>query len=153
MLKLSDVDWKKGEIRIVQAKTGKPLVFPLTKDIGESIRDYILNGRQDTVSDTIFLRQHAPFQAFASGVAIGGIYDEYRKKAGLSREPFDGKGFHSLRRTLGTNLVTSGIHVTTVAQILGHGVVDSTQKYVSLDSHHLSEVALDFTGIEPEVAR
>jgi len=150
-LKLSDIDWPNGEIKLVQSKTGNSLALPLTTDVGEAIRDYILNGRQETDSNAVFLRQHAPFQAFADGVAIGDIYDEYRKRAGLSREPFDGKGFHSLRRTLGTNLVTSGIDVTMTAQILGDADIDSTKKYVSLDSAHLREVALDFAGIEPEV--
>ena len=45
-------------------------------------------------------------------------------------------------------MVTSGVPVTTVAQILGHTNVNSTQKYPALDSHHLKECALDFSGIE-----
>ncbi len=35
-LKLNDIDWKNGEIRIVQSKTGKSLTLPLTKDVGEA---------------------------------------------------------------------------------------------------------------------
>ena len=150
-LQLSDIDWASGEIKIVQSKTGKPLSLPLTKDVGEAIRDYILYGRQKTDSSAVFIRQHAPFQAFTNAVAIGDIYDDYRKKAELPRKPFDGKGFHSLRRTLGTNLVISGAHVTMTAQILGDVHIDSTKKYLAFDSAHLKEVALDFTGIEPEV--
>lgn len=152
-LKLSDIDWKNGEIKIVQTKTGVSLALPLTQDVGEAIQDYILQGRQQSESDAVFLRHHVPFQAFADGVAIGDMYDDYRKRAGLPREAFDGKGFHSLRRAAGKNMVTSGVPVTTVAQVLGHGNIDSTKKYISLDSHHLKECALDFTGIEQEVAQ
>jgi len=150
-LKLSDIDWQKGEIKIIQSKTGKPLVLPLTKDIGEAIKDYILNGRQATSSDAVFLRHHAPFKAFTNSISIGNMYDGYCKRANIFREPHDGKGFHSLRRAVGKKLVTSGISINTTAQILGDVKIESTKKYISLDSRHLKECALDFSGIEMEV--
>ncbi len=146
-LKLEDIDWKNGEIRIVQSKTCKSLALPLTKDVGEAIRDYILNGRPKCDSKTIFLSCYAPYQALSRSIA-GYFYNTYRKEAGLSHEPFDGKSFHALRRSVGRNMITSGIPVTTVAQVLGHGSINSTMKYISLDSKHLKECALDFTGIE-----
>lgn len=62
--------------------------------------------------------------------------------------PFDGKGFHSLRRAVGRNMVTSGVPVNTVNQVLGHTAMNSAKKYISLDSKNLKECALDFTGIE-----
>ncbi|MBE3136560.1 MAG: tyrosine-type recombinase/integrase [Thermoplasmata archaeon] len=146
-LKLKDIDWKNGEIRIVQSKTSKSLALPLTKDVGEAIRDYILNGRPKCDSKTIFLSCYAPYQALSRSIA-GYFYNTYRKEAGLSHEPFDGKSFHALRRSVGRNMITSGIPVTTVAQVLGHGNINSTKKYISLDSKHLKECALDFTDIE-----
>lgn len=149
-MRLADIDWKKGEIKIVQSKTNQSLALPLTRDVGEAIQDYILNGRQQTTSDTLFLRVRPPCQGFANGVAIGYLYDRYRKQVGLPREARDGKGFHALRRSLGKNMVTSGVPVTTVAQVLGHNDIDSTKKYISLDSEHLKECALGFAGIEPQ---
>ena len=82
---------------------------------------------------------------------IGNIYDDYRKRAGLDREAFDGKGFHSLRRTVGTSLVTADIPLTTAAQVLGDRDIRSMKKYVALDEKHLGECALDFSGIDSEV--
>jgi len=152
-LKLTEIDWQSGEIKIIQAKTGRPLALPLTKDVGEAIQDYILNGRQETTSEEIFLRHHAPFQAFKDGIAIGDMYDDYCKRAGIFREPYDGKGFHSLRRSVGKRLVTSGVSVHTAAQILGDANINSTKKYIALDSRHLKECALDFAGIELGVTK
>lgn len=40
------------------------------------------------------------------------------------------------------------IPIMTTAQILGHRSVDSSKQYISLDSAHLKECALDFSGIE-----
>jgi integrase len=149
-LKLTDVDWRKGEINIIQSKTGQNLQLPLTADVGEALQDYILNGRQLSLEPQIFLRCKQPYRPFADAVTIGDVYDEYREMAGYERKAFDGKGFHSLRRTVGTNLVTSDIPLADAAQLLGKIRPESMKKYVALDIPHLKECALSFTDIETE---
>jgi integrase len=148
-LRLSDIDWINGEIKIIQSKTAADLALPLTADVGGAIRDYILNGRPRVGSEYIFLRMKAPIREFSCGVPIEDIYDDYRKKAGIPRNAGDGKGFHSLRRTLGRDLITNGVSVITAAQVLGHANIGTMKKYLSLDSVHLKECALPFDGISP----
>jgi integrase len=41
-IKLTDIDWRRGEINLIQAKTGQNLQLPLTTDIAEALQDYIL---------------------------------------------------------------------------------------------------------------
>ena len=74
------------------------------------------------------------------------IYEDHRIRIGFN----ENNGFHSLRRAVGRNMVIAGIPVTTAAQVLGHGDIDSTKQYISLDNIHLKECALDFSGTEPE---
>jgi len=100
-LRLTDIDWRDGEIKIVQAKTGKSLVLPLTKSVGEALRDYILCGRPQSEHESVFLTCLAPYRPFAESSSVGRAYIAYRKKAALAKEPNDGRGFHSLRRALG----------------------------------------------------
>lgn len=147
-LKLTDIDWKKGEIKVLQRKTSLPVILPLTKDVGEAMQDYILNWRPKCDYPEIFLRIRPPFRPFKDAVCVGDQYDVYCYRAGIKRVPFDGKGFHSLRRAVGRNMVTSGVSVNTVNQVLGHTAMNSAKKYISLDSKNLKECALDFTGIE-----
>jgi site-specific recombinase XerD len=45
-------------------------------------------------------------------------------------------------------MVTAGVSVITVAQALGHRAINSTKQYIALDSTHLKECALDFSGIQ-----
>jgi integrase len=148
-LKLYDIDWERGEIKIVQAKTGTSLALPLTTDVGNALEDYILRGRPDTPVNEIFIRDHKPYRGFKDAVAIGDMFDVYRKKAGLPRDPFDGNGFHSLRRGLGKSLVVAQTPLEDAAQIFGTLHVDSMKKYIALDSIHLKECALPLDGIEP----
>ena len=149
-LKLTDIDWRRGEIKIVQAKTGGSLALPLTQDVGKAIEDYILFGRPYTESSEIFIRDHRPYRGFKDSVSIGDMYDVYRKMAGLPRDAFDGNGFHSMRRGVGKNLVTAHTPITTVAQILGQNDFNSPKRYIPLDSVHLKECALSFSGIAPK---
>ena len=144
-LKLDDIDWRNGEIKIIQSKTEKPLALPLTTDIGTAIRDYILNGRPESNLPNVFLRIRAPIKKISRSIPYG-QFNQYRQRVGLPK-----CSFHGLRRALGSNLVISGVPITTVAQVLGHSDIDSTKQYISLDTVHLKECALDFEGIAPMV--
>ena len=144
-LHLTDINWREGEIRISQSKTGKPLALPLTCDVGEALRDYILNGRPHFDDPHVFLRHKAPVGPIKSGGTFGEAYTKYMKLAGL-----DGPGgFYQLRRAEGKNLVVSGTPVTVVAQILGHTDITNTKQYIALDTGSLKNCALSFDGIEP----
>ncbi|MCR4721670.1 MAG: site-specific integrase [Lachnospiraceae bacterium] len=59
-LKLSDIDWYKGEIKLRQEKTKKTVTLPLVPDAGEALKDYILNARPKSVFSEIFLRTFSP---------------------------------------------------------------------------------------------
>lgn len=143
-LKFGNIDWINGEIRISQVKTGKALALPLTRDAGEAIKNYILNGRPESDSEYIFLRTYAPYPKLTTSVLYN-VFNKYRFALGLPR-----RGFHDLRRSLGTSLVTTGTSVTTVAQVLGHRNLESTKQYISLDTDHLRDVGLGLKGFMPE---
>lgn len=143
-LKFENLDWINGEIRISQAKTGKALALPLTKDIGEALKNYITGGRPNIDSEYVFLRTYAPHLKLTDSVLYNS-FNKYRFALGLPR-----CGIHGLRRALGTSLVTTGIPVTTVAQILGHRNLESTKQYISLDTVHLRDVGLNLEGFMPE---
>lgn len=140
-LSFQEIDWISGEIRITQSKTGNQLALPLTTDVGEALKDYILNGRPNVNQPYIFLREKSPYLKLGRSIPYM-VYNKYRTSLGLDKQPF-----HSLRRAVGTNLVTSGIPLTTVSQILGHTNIDSTKQYISLDSLNLKQCALSLKSV------
>ena len=144
-LKLTDIDWLRGEIHIVQSKTTNPVILPLTQDVGEALKDYILNARPSAVNNEIFLRIKAPHTKLASAVTVGDIYRDCCVAAGLPAN----KRFHNLRRALGTSMVTNGVSVYDVAQVFGDKNVNSTKPYLVTDAEHLKMCALSFEGIAP----
>ena len=146
-LKLTDIDWRKGEIRIIQKKTKHEAILPLVKTAADALEDYILNGRPDSEYTEIFLRISPPYYAIQDASSIGDMFRRYQKKAGITRQALDGKGFHGLRRRLAKKLLVSGTPPTSIAQILGHDDIYSVRQYLSLDTANLKEYALDLGGI------
>lgn len=150
-MKLTDIDWRKGEIKVVQNKTNLTTHVPLMKETGEALRDYILNARpKGSGCGEVFLRVSAPKTNIQDTTCIGCMFRSYQEKAGIRRQPFDGKGFHGLRRRLAKKLLVSGSPLTTVSQILGHDDIESARQYLSLDTDDLRECALDFSTIPLE---
>jgi site-specific recombinase XerD len=143
MLKLGDIDWVRGELKLVQSKTNNAVALPLTELVGEALQDYILNARPKTEEQNVFLRFNAPYKPLKAAVTIGEIYRDCCVAAGLPSS----KSFHTLRRSLATAMVTNGVAISDVAQVLGDSNIGSTKKYISLDSANLKRCALPFDGI------
>ena len=146
-LRLTDIDWKNNEVRLVQGKTQEQLTLPLDKHAGAALIDYILNGRPKSNAPYMFLRSIAPYNKFKDGVSIACIFRKYLKKAGLSHFEGDGRTFHGIRRTLGTEMVIQGVPITTVSQVLGHHTSNAAIQYISLNIDGLRQCALEFSSI------
>lgn len=96
----------------------------------------------------MFLRALPPYYPISDVSSIGDMFKRYQRKAGLSRQALDGKGYHGLRRRLAKKLLVSGTPSTSIAQILGHDDVNSVRQYLCLNTSNIKECALDFSGIE-----
>jgi len=146
-LRLDDIDWRRDEIRIVQRKTSAPLALPLTIEAGNAVADYVLNARPVSEAPEVFLRAYAPCVRLAGTIGAL-IMSRYLDAAGIRHKAGDGKTFHALRRTMGTRLIESGADLPMAAQILGHSRIDSSKRYIALDTDSLRECCLPLTGLE-----
>ena len=134
-LKLTDVDWNENTINVVQKKTGKALALPLQTDVGNAVADYILNARPRTDNPYIFVRLKRPNLPIPiSPNGFNYLLRKYFESAGMIREGWDGKSFHALRRTAGTNMIKTGSPVELVSQVLGHSNINTTKRYIVPDS-------------------
>ena len=146
-LRLENIDWRRDEIRIVQRKTSVPLALPLTVEAGNAVADYVLNARPASDEPEVFLRAYAPYVRL-TGPTGALIMNRYLRAAGIRHKAGDGKTFHALRRTMGTRLIETGTDLPMAAQILGHSRIDSSKRYIALDTDSLRECCLPLTGLE-----
>ena len=93
---LSNIFWRKNELRIVQGKTGHPLMLPLKSSVRDALADYILNERSQSSSKNVFLRTCAPYAPFCDSMSIASIFRRYLEKVSIQHQFNDGKTFHVL---------------------------------------------------------
>lgn len=146
-LQMQDIDWNNNEIRIVQHKTGRPLILPLENLVGNAIADYILDARPDSAFTAIFLRTKAPYEPLGHG-NCSVITKKYAQKAGVTWATDEYKGFHSFRRSIATNMLAVNVPLHTISEILGHSHADSTKPYLAADLENLKLCALPLDGYE-----
>lgn len=143
-LKLTDICWTESTIRIIQKKTKVASLLPLPVDAGNAIANYILYSRPQVDNPYVFVRLRPPItEAPLNPSTFNTALRKYIEAACIERTGWDGKSFHALRRTAGTKMITSGAAISTVSQILGHRNIESTKRYISLDTESLRECCLD----------
>ena len=140
-LSFDNIDWNTGIIHIIQTKTGNPLELPMSEEIGNAIIEYLKYGRpkQDT-SQYVFVRHIAPYGK------CGNYYHIMKstlKKSNIKFDPLKHHGLHTLRHTLATRLLENHIPLQTIADILGHMSVNSTNEYTKVDIEGLRQCAIN----------
>ena len=143
-LSFSNINWRTNEIKIIQHKTSKQLILPLSADVGNAIADYILKGRPNSKSQYIFLKEKQPYEKLEKGATANAI-KRCLANANIVHIAGDGKSFHALRRTFGTELVKSKVPLPTVSQLLGHSAMDTSKRYISLNDNMLRFCCMDIS--------
>jgi integrase len=144
-LKLTDIDWRRNEISIVQQKTGSCITLPLLADVGNAIAHYILYARPSSELPYIFLRERRPYDKLGHGAAGANIIRRYQYKVNPNGKFGEGKTFHAFRRTAGTRLIEADVPLTITAQILGHRNLDTSRRYISLNDEMLRACCMDMS--------
>ncbi|MEB3102869.1 tyrosine-type recombinase/integrase [Ferviditalea candida] len=146
-IKFNDINWHRSEFRIVQHKTGQPLVLPLEPVVGNAIADYILHGRPESESPYIFLRSCRPYEKLDNRSAST-VATRYIKRSDVATNGVQRKGMHSFRRSIGTRMLEAEIRLSIISEVLGHTHLDSAKPYLSTNEKQLRNCALGLSGIE-----
>jgi len=141
-LRLEDIRWRQGEIRVAQRKTGQPLVLPLTDAVGDVLVQYLRNGHPQAPFRQLFLRVRAPMGPLGH-TGVNDAFEGCVKRSGLEL-PFT--GIHCLRHSYALHLLRQGTSLKTIGDLLGHRTAESTCVYLRLAIEDLREVALDVPG-------
>ena len=138
-LRLEDVDWRKGILRIVGTKSRRDDELPLTAPIGAAIAAYIRRGRPKTTSREIFLRLCAPVGQRMTRSTIGNLILRAAARAGMESTVI---GPRILRHTAATRMLQRGASMKEIADVLRHRCLDTTAIYTKVDLPRLTAVAL-----------
>lgn len=141
-LRLDDVDWRAGELRIA-GKGRRAERLPLPTDVGEAIVAYLQDGRPATALDrSLIVRVRAPHRGLTGG-GITQIVFAAAARAGLG--PMHA---HRLRHTAATQMLRAGASLEEVGQVLRHRQVLTTAIYAKVDRDALRVLARPWPELE-----
>lgn len=139
-LRLDSIDWERALLHVYQSKTRSPLTLPLDARTLRLLRDYLQHGRTGVASTSpmLFLRARCPFIPLERTV-VGDIFRKRMREAGL---PDCVKHVYRLRHTFAMRLLSRGVGMKAIGDVLGHHSFYGTSAYLRLDVAMLRGVAL-----------
>lgn len=142
-VRLDDIQWRAGCLRVSQQKTTSPLTLPLTDTVGDSLVAYLRGGRPQSDRREVFLRHRAP-AGVLKAAGVSSVFQAWSKRSGL---PIPYQGCHCLRHSYAVHLLRHGTSLKTIGDLLGHRSAESTCVYLRLAVEDLREVALDLPAV------
>ncbi|HFE7524646.1 TPA: tyrosine-type recombinase/integrase [Salmonella enterica subsp. enterica serovar Newport] len=145
-LRLDSIDWKQALLHVYQSKIRSSLLLPLDARTLRLLQDYLRHGRTENTSPMLFLRAPCPYIPLER-TAVGNIFRKRMHEAGL---PDCGKHVYRLRHTFAMRLLSQGVGMKAIGDVLGHHSFYSTSTYLRLDVSMLRDVALPVPGMKGE---
>jgi len=135
------LDWDHNKIIFAQYKTGKPVELPLLAEIGEAVVNYLRYARPVSNFQEIFLSARPPYRPMTRS-SINGAISQIMRESGvdISQRKF---GPHSMRHSLASRLLSNGISLPVISEVLGHEDTKNTMEYLRIDVSSLIKCSLD----------
>jgi len=143
-LRLQDLAWRDGTLRIATGKSRRAVTLPVPMDVGRAVARYIRHGRPPTSDRHVFVTHLVPAGRELTRRAVSAAIRRAFGRAGINATS---KGTHALRHTLATAMVLHGSSLKEVADVLRHRCLDTTAIYAKVDLPALRSVAMPW----PEV--
>jgi integrase/recombinase XerD len=138
-IRLEDLDWHAGVLRVRRPKTNVPIELPLLPAVAKALTAYLRWERPPARSiHSLFLRKNMPYEPITSA-AIRYRIRHYARLAGIPAKVI---GAHAFRHSHASRQIDSGANVKVVSDILGHRSSSSTSIYVRVALKRLRAVAL-----------
>ncbi len=120
-LKLSDIDFERRTIHIVQSKYKKDRVVPLSQYMAKGLQKYI---SAEHPHHWLFNGKEPDGRYSVRGLSW--VMRETLKKTSITKDV----NLHSLRHTYATHLLEEGINIVTLKDLLGHSQIMTTMIYL-----------------------
>jgi integrase/recombinase XerD len=138
-LRLEDLDWRNGSVRVRARKTGHGALLPLPVEVGVALADYLQRARPDTQARQVFVLHRQRVGAPISASIVVRAVDNALRRAGMAAPV---RGGNLLRHSLATELLGHGAGLREIADLFGHSSLATTRIYAAVDVAALREVAL-----------
>lgn len=141
-IRLDDLDWASGTLRIAGAKGRRIDLLPLPDRTGRALVAYLQGHRPRRPSPWLFVRHRAPLDVPVGPEIVRCTVRMAFARCGLDRYT----GTHVLRHTAATRFLHAGASLKDIADVLRHRCLDTTTIYTKVDLPKLAAVATPWPG-------
>jgi integrase/recombinase XerD len=139
-LRIEDIDWQAGILRVRRPKTNVRIELPLLPSVAKALSAYLRRERPPAKGIAfLFLRKNMPYMPMSSG-AIRHRIRLYANRAGIAPDKM--LGAHVFRHSHASRQVDAGVNLKVLSDILGHRSPSSTSVYVRVALWRLRGVGL-----------
>lgn len=127
-LNIKDIDFLQNTLFVSRGKGNKQRYIPLNKQVKDDLRNYLLNARH------FFEKEENPaFLLSLQGkrIARNTVVNRFKKLLNNTL-PTKEIGLHSLRHSIATHLLQSGMNIENLRKFLGHSSLETTQIYLKV---------------------
>jgi len=129
-LNTTDLLFNKKLLHVKKSKTGRERLVPMSPAVIQSLNEYINRSRpillnKNNTEPALFISQRTKR---ISGQSMSLRLNRLLKKAEINKTA----GLHTLRHSIATHLLQSGMKLEDISKFLGHKSMDSTQIYTHL---------------------
>ncbi len=133
-LNVEDINLEKGSVLITKSKTHRERNIPLNKAIQDILEDYLFNVREKLIDKS---ESQTALLVTDKGNRISKESVSYILQKLLTEAKIKTKASpHTLRHSIATHLLQSGMKLESIALFLGHKSLDSTQVYTHLKNEN-----------------
>lgn len=129
-LNVGDIQFRNRMLYVREGKGGKSRAVPMTEKISEELKAYCYQERRSRPNELAFITNSWGIRTTGNKCNI--VLKELQQRIGMERAV----SLHSLRHSIATHLLESGLSVEYVRDFLGHAYLESTQRYT-----HIKDVA------------
>jgi integrase/recombinase XerD len=133
---LDDISFEKAQITLRDRKGNNPITLPIAENTIKAIAAYVLNVRPKNPYRHLFLTFDLPNRPVQAATVVHHI-SKAMKKAGLPSSSY------WLRHTYAQNLLHSGRTIYEVKEMMGHDNIQSTQRYLYVNTELMRKVLFD----------
>ena len=148
-LKLDDIDWELDRITFPATKRGKIIHQHLTAEVGNSLLNYIENGRPASKHSEIFLKSDDSCSPMTESSDLSGIVSRYLSRNGIKLPEGVPKGTHCFRHAFASRMIGK-TPLKNISDMLGHRSLSSSLIYSKVDLETLRDTAQVWPEVENE---
>jgi integrase/recombinase XerD len=137
-LRLDDISWRDGTLRMVRPKTGVETMLPLVPPVARALSEYVQVRPRRPAERRVFLGIRAPHSP-ATGEGLQCRLRHYAAAAGISAEFL---GTHLFRHSHAARQIENAVDPKVVSDILGQRDPRSISSYARVATERLRAVCL-----------